>query len=205
ARLYYVLFSGVSSWTFLEIINIRSGGLAIYGGIIGGVIGIALFSIVKKFNIIKLLDVAAVCVIIAQSMGRWGNFFNQEAYGSTVTNPDLQFFPIAIQILADGNAWHYATFFYESLWCLIGFILLISLYKRKVPLGVPTCVYLIFYGIGRALIEGLRTDSLYIGAMRVSQLLSIILVLIGIIGLIVILNKNKRGKINGQKINFKTV
>ena len=197
ARLYYIIFSGVPNWTLLEIVNIRSGGLAIYGGIIGGVVGIALFSLVKKFNIIKLLDVAAVCVIIGQCIGRWGNFFNQEAFGAEVTNPNLQFFPIAVQILAEGNAWHYATFFYESMWCLVGFILLISLYKRKVPLGVTTCTYLVFYGIGRALIEGLRTDSLYIGDMRVSQVLSVILILAGIIGLIFIMYKNKRGKQNG--------
>ena len=205
ARVYYCIFEG--GYSFVEFLQIWNGGLAIYGGVIGGIIGIIIFALIKrnfKF-IITLLDVCAPCLILGQAMGRWGNFFNQEAYGTYISNPNLQWFPFGVYIedycrqescLCGNQAgmWHLATFFYESLWNLIGFIILLIVYYKTKKTGTTTAVYLIWYGAGRTLIEGLRTDSLYIGStgIRVSQLLSALLVIVGII--ILAINIYRRNK-----------
>lgn len=202
ARLYYCIFYEYN-YSFKELFNIKQGGLAIYGGVIGGIIGIIIFALIKKnWKIIfTLLDVVAPCLILGQALGRWGNFFNQEAYGNIITNPNLQWFPFGVWIEAE-QAWFQATFFYESLWNLIGLgILLVTYYKTK-KTGTTTAVYLTWYGIGRTWIEGLRTDSLYIGStgIRVSQLLSILLVATGVIILIINIIKSvkeKRKEANG--------
>ena len=146
---------------FLEILNIKKGGLAIYGGVIGGVIGIVIFCLIKKnFKIIiDLLDVLAPCLILGQAIGRWGNFINQEAYGNLVTNKNLQWFPFAVWIEdcnqtgclcgATGSGWHYATFFYESLWNIIGAILLLIIYNKSKTKGTTTAMYFIWYDLRR--------------------------------------------------------
>ena len=121
---------------------------------------------------LTLLDIAAPVVILGQAIGRWGNFFNGEAYGSPVTDPAWQFFPFAVY--ADGG-WHLATFFYESCWNLLGFILLWLYRKRARREGNVFFCYLAWYGLGRAFIEGLRADSLMWGPVRVSQALSLAL------------------------------
>lgn len=180
ARIYYIVFSG-RSWTFREAIAVQDGGLAIYGGIIAAFLGLLVYSYFKKINILRLTDMIAPALLLGQSIGRWGNFFNQEAYGYAVENTSLQWFPFAVYI--DGSGWHLATFFYESFWNMIGFLLLILVYLKYKNIGYATSFYLVFYGIGRAIIEGFRTDSLYIGSgeiIRVSQVLSIILVFVGI-------------------------
>ncbi len=205
ARLYYCIFYEYD-YSFWEIFNIKQGGLAIYGGIIGGAIGIVIFSLIKKNwkLIFILLDVCAPCLILGQALGRWGNFFNQEAYGNLVINPKWQWFPFAVWI-EDQNAWYQATFFYESVWNLIGLGILLFTYYKTRFVGTTTAVYLIWYGIGRTWIEGLRSDSLYLGSsgIRVSQLLSMILVVVGI-GVFAFNTyryiKNKKGKANGQEI-----
>lgn len=182
ARLYYCIFSD-THYTFTTFWQIRNGGLAIYGGIIGGILAILVFCAFKRnFKlVIKLFDVIVPALILAQAIGRWGNFFNQEAYGTLVTNPKWQWFPFAVKIETySGYEWHLATFFYESLWNLIGFILLIIVFNKTKQLGTTTGVYLAYYGLGRVWIEGLRTDSLYLGALRVSQWLSLILIVIGL-------------------------
>lgn len=178
ARLYYVLFS----WDYYaahpqEILNIRQGGLAIYGGVIGGVLAGWIYCRVKKVSFPKGLDLAAPSLALGQAIGRWGNFFNQEAYGAAVENPALQFFPLAVHI--DGSGWHWATFFYESLWCalIVAFILIAEKKRFFRRSGDIFGAYLLLYGVERALVEGLRTDSLYLGPLRVSQLLSLMLVL----------------------------
>ena len=181
ARTYYCIFSDID-YTFKTFWQIRNGGLAIYGGIIGGIIAIIIFAIIKKDLkiIIKLFDVIVPSLILGQAMGRWGNFFNQEAYGRLVTNPDLQWFPFAVKIdVIGGYEWHLATFFYESMWNLIGFGLALIVFNKSKKWGTTTGFYLAYYGLGRLWIEGLRTDSLYWGPFRVSQVLSAILVLIG--------------------------
>ena len=183
ARLYYCIFSEYS-YTFAELFKIREGGLAIYGGVIGGIMAIVLYCAFKKnFKLIPVLfDVIVPVLIFAQSIGRWGNFFNQEAYGNLITNNKLQWFPFGVYI-EDLGEWHLATFFYESMWNLIGTALLIFIFYKSKSTGTTTASYLIYYGIGRFWIEGLRTDSLYLWntSIRVSQALSFVMILIGII------------------------
>ena len=173
ARLYYVAFS----WEHyvsdpISILYVHQGGLAIYGGIIGGLLGVWLLSRRKKLPFQRLLDMAAPAVLMSQAIGRWGNFFNQEAYGNPITDPRLCFFPYGV--LVDG-VWYQATFFYESVWDFLGFLLLHSLRKKTKHDGDLVLGYLCWYGTGRAFIEGLRSDSLYWGGIRVSQVLSIVL------------------------------
>ncbi len=183
ARLYYCFFYEYD-YTFGELFNIKQGGLAIYGGVIGGVVGIIIFALIKKdWKIVfELMDICAPCLILGQALGRWGNFFNQEAYGNLVTNQNLQWFPFAVWI-ENESAWFQATFFYESLWNLIGFGLLMVAHHKTKKTGSVTGAYLIWYGIGRTWIEGLRSDSLYLGTsgIRVSQLLSVLIVLVGVV------------------------
>lgn len=177
SRLYYVAFTWDSYKDDLtRILRVWEGGLAIYGAIIGGAIGVWLVSRRKKLPFWALADLVAPGLILGQAIGRWGNFFNGEAYGYQVTDPVLQFFPIAVFV--DG-AWHMATFFYESVWNLMGFVFLHLNRKRflKSGRGVMFAWYLIWYGLGRAVIEGWRTDSLMWGTWRVSQVLSVLLVL----------------------------
>jgi len=197
ARLYYCIFYE-ESYTLLQFFNIRQGGLAIYGGVIGGILGIIIFALIKKdFKILfKLMDICAPCLILGQALGRWGNFFNQEAYGNLITNENLKWFPFAV-FIESKNAWYQATFFYESLWNFVGLIILLLVYKKSTSVGTTTATYLVWYGVGRTLIEGLRSDSLYIGStnIRVSQLLSIILVAVGLF--ILIYNFVKKRKVNG--------
>ena len=131
ARLYYCLFYEYD-YSFKDLFNLRQGGLAIYGGVIGGVVGIIIYAIIKRdFKLIlKLLDVCAPCLILGQALGRWGNFFNQEAYGNMVTNSNMQWFPYAVFIESE-NAWFQATFFYESLWNLAGLAILLVVYYKS--------------------------------------------------------------------------
>ena len=114
-----------------------------------------------KFPLFRFLDLVVPSLVIGQVIGRWGNFVNQEAFGNLVADPSLQFFPYAVYIDALGE-WHQATFFYESMWnvCLLVAILIVS--RKEPKTGTMTCMYFVFYGLGRFLIEGLRTDSLYI-------------------------------------------
>ena len=183
ARLYYCFFYEYN-YSFWELFNIKQGGLAIYGGVIGGVVGIIVFALIKKnWKIIfTLMDICAPCLILGQALGRWGNFFNQEAYGNLITNPNFQWFPFAVWI-ENENAWFQATFFYESLWNLIGLCILLFVYKKSNLTGTTASVYLIWYGLGRMIIEGLRSDSLYIQGthIRVSQALSAVLIVLGLV------------------------
>ena len=174
ARAYYVLFS----WEYYaahpgDILNVRQGGLAIYGGVLGGVLAGWIYCRVKKIPFPACLDLAAPALALGQAVGRWGNFLNQEAYGRAVTDPGLQFFPLAVFI--EGSGWHWATFFFESLWCaLIVVFLLVAerrgFFRRR---GDTFGAYLFLYALERTLVEGLRTDSLYLGPLRVSQVLSL--------------------------------
>lgn len=195
ARLYYVIFS----WEYYsknpgDIIKIWEGGLAIYGAVIGGIISAIIFSRWRKIDFWELCDIAAPSLILGQALGRWGNFFNQEAYGYAVNNPAWQWFPAAVYI--DANAqWHMATFFYESMWNFIVFFLLLFYKKRRKRKGEIFLLYLILYSVGRVVIEGLRTDSLYWGPFRVSQLLSGILIIVGIALFIIRRKKNIDEKI----------
>ena len=178
ARLYYVAFRwDIYASDPLSILYIWQGGLAIYGGLIGGFLGALLMARVKKLRLPLLADLIIPYVLLAQAIGRWGNFFNGEAYGQLVTDTALQFFPYAVRV---GDAWYQATFFYESVADLLGFLILYLTRKRwRTGDGLP--LYAIVYGIPRFLIEGLRSDSLYLGhtGIRISQALSAVLVLLG--------------------------
>ncbi|MGT2935787.1 prolipoprotein diacylglyceryl transferase [Streptococcus castoreus] len=183
ARLYYVIFE----WSYYahhldEIIAVWNGGIAIYGGLITGVIILLIYCYYKVLNPIHLLDVAAPGVMLAQAIGRWGNFINQEAYGKAVSNLDYLPSFIRQQMFIDGS-YRIPTFLYESLWNFLGFIL-IMIWRRKPKRlldGEIFTFYLIWYGFGRLVIEGMRTDSLMFLGIRVSQYVSVLFIIIGII------------------------
>ena len=139
----------------------------------------ALFLLSGRSKILESGRHLCPSLILGQAIGRWGNYVNQEAYGYTITDPKWQWFPAAVFIEADGK-WHMATFFYESLWNFIVFVFLMYYRKRRKETGEVFLFYLILYSFGRFFIEGLRTDSLYIGTTRVSQLLSAVLFVVGI-------------------------
>ena len=180
ARLYYVAFS----WSAyadhpVHALYIWEGGMAIYGGIIGGVLAGWLYGRRRKLPFMKLADLGAPSIALGQGIGRWGNFVNQEAYGGIVGRAWQRRFPIGVFIQADGQ-WHYATFFYESAWCLlIVAALLWAEKKRRFRRdGDIFLTYAFMYALERALVEGLRTDSLYLGPLRVSQMLSLAAMLV---------------------------
>ncbi|HEL1613697.1 TPA: prolipoprotein diacylglyceryl transferase [Streptococcus suis] len=182
ARIYYVAFS----WSeykdnLLSVFAIWNGGIAIYGGLITGALVLYFFTRYRFINTLDFLDVVAPSVMIAQAIGRWGNFFNQEAYGKAVASLDYLPAFIRDQMYIEG-AYRQPTFLFESLWNLLGFGLICVLRRRPNLLkqGEITAFYLIWYGFGRLLIEGLRTDSLMFLGIRVSQWLSGLLILIGI-------------------------
>ncbi len=196
ARIYYVVFN----WNMyasdpISILKIWQGGLAIHGGLIFGVLTIYMYC--KKYNInfVKILDMAVPSILVAQAIGRWGNFFNMEAHGGVVSKSYLMKLHIPNFIIDGMNIngiYYHPTFFYESLWCLLGFIIVFVMRRFKhLKIGMQACFYLIWYSIGRFFIESFRTDSLMLGGFKVAQLISIILIIIGIIGFIIISRKGK--------------
>lgn len=183
ARAYYVAFQWDEySGDIGKILSINEGGLAIYGGLIGALIGGLIVAKVSKMNIPALLDVAVLGFLIGQGIGRWGNFMNQEAFG---TPTDL---PWGMVSENTGGVAVHPCFLYESLWCLLGFVLLhfYSKYRRKYD-GQIFFMYLVWYGAERMIVEGLRTDSLMtpIFNLRVSQLLSAVIMIVGLVVLII--------------------
>ena len=181
SRLYYVAFT----WEryrhdLISIFKVWEGGLAIYGGVIGGALGVYALSRYKKLPFLQLLDLVSPGLILGQAIGRWGNFFNGEAFGAAITNPAWQFFPVAVFV--EGQ-WHMATFFYESVFNLLGFFVLLRLRRWSYSRGHGFLLqwYFIWYGLVRMVIEGLRTDSLMWGGVRVSQALSALLVILSIL------------------------
>ena len=195
ARLYYVIFNfSVFKNNLLDIFKIWEGGLAIYGGVIAGIIFTIYYSKKKDKSPLLVLDTLAPYLILGQAIGRWGNFFNSEAHGGITTLEHLKELHIPSFVIKGMNIngnYYIPTFFYESVWCLLGFLLLLIIRRKdkyKNP-GILLSIYFIWYGVGRFFIEGLRTDSLYLLGIRVSQLVSIILVVVGIITLIKIKKK----------------
>ena len=189
ARFYYVAFNWCyHSHNLLDILKIWEGGLAIHGGILFGLIFIIFYTKKYKVNTWRMLDIIVVGLIIGQAIGRWGNFFNGEAHGPITSLETLQnlFIPnFIIDGMNIGGSYYHPTFLYESLWCLIGFIILLILRRRRYcKIGQTTGLYFIWYGIGRFLIESLRTDSLMLGSFKMAQIISIVLVVVGIIILI---------------------
>ena len=173
ARIYYVAFEWRQyAANPVSALYIWEGGMAIYGGILAGAAAAWVFSRRRRIPLLILADAVMPGVALAQAIGRWGNFFNQEAYGVATANPFWRFFPASVFIEADGT-WHLATFFYESAADAAVFAWLWSRRKTRKHTGDTLLGYLLLYGAARMLIEGLRTDSLYIGGtLRVSQALS---------------------------------
>ncbi len=170
ARLYYCIFEWEQyAENPISILYIWNGGLAIYGGVLGAVLGIAIFCKVKKIKLPALLDLVALGFLIGQCIGRWGNFFNREAFGSET---DWWLKMGLLNDLTGQVEYHHPTFLYESLWNLIGFVLLHFLSKKRQYDGQIALGYAAWYGLGRTVIEALRTDSLYWGPFRVSQVLA---------------------------------
>ncbi|MBU8908655.1 prolipoprotein diacylglyceryl transferase [Desertibacillus haloalkaliphilus] len=186
ARLYYVIFR----WDYYaahpeKILAIWEGGLAIHGGVIGGVITAYIFAKRRNISIWKLLDITAPSLLLGQAIGRWGNFMNQEAHGGPVTREFLEglMLPefIINQMYIDGVYYH-PTFLYESIWNILGVILLLYLRRVNLRQGEIFLSYLIWYSVGRFFIEGLRTDSLMIAdLLRTAQVMSLVLIIGAII------------------------
>ena len=171
ARAYYCVFKWEEEFAAdpISVLYIWNGGLAIYGGVLGAIAGVAVFAKYKKIKLPALLDLVALGFLIGQCIGRWGNFFNREAFGGTTDG----FLRMGLfNIYTNQWEYHHPTFLYESLWNFTGFLGLHFLSKRRQYDGQIALGYAAWYGLGRALIEGLRTDSLYIGPFRVSQLLA---------------------------------
>lgn len=190
ARLYYVIFElDFYLNNPIRMFYIWEGGLAIYGGIIAGLLTIYYRCKKENISLPLMVDILAPHVLLAQAIGRWGNFINQEAHGGEVSRQFLENLMLPefiIEGMHINGAYYHPTFLYESVWSIIGVVLLLVLRNREQFLlrGETTAGYMIWYGVGRFFIEGLRTDSLYMGPFRVSQLVSVALVLIGI-GIIV--------------------
>ncbi|WP_297281453.1 prolipoprotein diacylglyceryl transferase [uncultured Anaerococcus sp.] len=173
ARLWYVLFE----WDYYsqnpsQIINIRAGGLAIHGGIIFGSLATYIFAKKRQLPFLDLIDSLVPSLVLAQGIGRWGNFMNQEAHGGPTDLP--------WGIVIDGVKVH-PTFLYESIGDIIIFLILINWRKKNPDKGKLTATYLIGYGIVRFFVEGFRTDSLYLGPIRIAQLISIIFIILGLV------------------------
>jgi len=200
ARLYYVIFERISF--FWDAFKVWDGGMAIYGGIIGGAIGLIICCLIKKVNILKAMDIAAPVLILGQGIGRIGCYMAGCCVGIEVTNEALQFFPISYFIHGE---WHLATFFYECILDIAGFFLLLFLIRKIKETGFITFTYLLYYGIVRSILETFREvsadNALIIPGtnIKVSQLVSIICVVVGTIGLCYILIKKIRSKADSNE------
>ncbi|NIK12531.1 prolipoprotein diacylglyceryl transferase [Alkalibacillus almallahensis] len=183
ARLYYVAFEFDSYNSLIEVIDIRQGGLAIHGALIASVLVAYFYTKIKNVSFWKVTDIAAPSILFGQMLGRWGNFMNQEAYGGPISQSAYQNFHqyipdwIMNNMCVDG-LYHHPTFLYESMWSLLGIVLLLVLrYKVNPRRAVIFLTYVMWYSFGRFFIEGMRTDSLYlVGDLRVAQLISILLI-----------------------------
>lgn len=209
ARAYYVIMEWdnyAGNWK--DIFNVRNGGLAIYGGLIGGILAGGLVAKLRKVKLLPLLDIASIGFLLGQGIGRWGNFTNQEAFGYNtdglfgMTSGKIRDWIVSVNsnisssadlISMDSETPVHPCFLYESIWCLLGFVLL-AIFAKKIRKfdGQIFLMYMGWYGIERFFIEGLRTDSLMIGTIRVSQVLSALLVISSVILLIVIGSKVRR-------------
>lgn len=196
ARLYYCLFNiDLYKDHLLDIFKIWEGGLAIHGGIIGGFITLLIYTKKYSMSTFKITDITVVPLLLAQAIGRWGNFFNSEAHGVATTYFKLKELHIPEKIIEGmkiNNVYYHPTFLYESLYCFIGFIILLFLRRyRYLKRGQLTCLYMMYYSVGRFFIESLRTDSLMLGGFRVAQLISIALFVVGLIIFMILSRKGR--------------
>lgn len=197
ARLYYVIFEWHRyAGNFLEIFAVRHGGLAIHGGLIGGVLAGYLYVRKHRLPVYKIADICAPSVILGQAIGRWGNFFNQEAHGGPVSYDFISRFPefIKNQMYIYGQ-YHHPTFLYESLWNLSVFAFLMIYWHKKRFEGEIAFLYLGLYSLGRFFIEGLRTDSLMLGPIMMAQLVSVVLIVISVLAIVHYRKKEKQQRL----------
>jgi len=185
ARIHYVIFRwDVYSNDLGQILAIWNGGLAIHGGIIAAILFTIYYTRKHKVSTLKFMDIAAPCLILGQAIGRWGNFFNQEAFGVAVEADFLRsvFIPeFIINGMRIDGVYYHPTFLYESLLCLLGLGLIMLIRKIKsIKVGEQTALYFVIYGISRLFVESIRTDSLMLGNFRVAQIISVIMILIGL-------------------------
>ena len=202
ARIYYVIFN----WNYYsvnigDIFKIWEGGLAIHGGVIAGFLFLIFYCKKHNVSLFQITDILVISLILGQAIGRWGNFFNGEAHGAVTTLAHLQSLHLPNFIIngmyIDHN-YYITTFLYESIWNLLGFFMLYIFYhSQKYFTGKTTGLYLIWYGIGRFIIEGMRTDSLMLGNIRIAQLVSIITLIIGII--LIVYQKIQNGYQKGDE------
>lgn len=196
ARLYFVVFHLDYYLTYpIDIIKVWEGGLAIHGGIIAGGLYLLYFTRKNNYSPLFFCDTIVISLILGQAIGRWGNFMNGEAYGPVTTLSFLKSLHLP-QFIIDGmkinGVYHQPTFLYESLWCLLGFIIMLCLKNLKsLKLGTLTSFYLIWYGIERLFVEQLRTDSLMLGPFKIAQIVSFVFILIGL-SLIIYIRKNPK-------------
>lgn len=185
ARIYYVLFNlKYYLANPIEIFQIWNGGIAIHGGILAGLLVTIIYTKKKNINTLKMLDIIVVGLIIAQALGRWGNFFNKEAYGNVISYASLKSLGVPTFIIKGmyiEGAYRQPTFFYESVWCFVGFIAMLMIRKYKyLKVGMLSGFYLIWYGSIRFIIEGMRADSLMLGNLKMAQLMSIVFIIVGL-------------------------
>lgn len=195
ARAYYLIFDGEKLGSIKEFFGLDGSGfsgLAIYGGIIGAVLSGSIMCWIRKVNFIDLLDMAAIGFLIGQGIGRWGNFINQEAYGSFTGSSFWGMTSDRIASEMNGGGLVHPCFLYESIWCICGAVILHIISKKRHFSGEIGLLYCSWYGFGRAIIELLRTDSLMIGGLKVSFLLSLLICISAISLLIFIRNKQNR-------------
>ncbi|WNN88475.1 prolipoprotein diacylglyceryl transferase [Gloeocapsopsis dulcis] len=192
ARLYYVLFEWSEYAQNPErIVAIWQGGIAIHGAILGGMLAALIFARIRRISFWQLADLVAPSLILGQAIGRWGNFFNSEAFGNPTNLPWRLYIPPEMRPPEFANfAYFHPTFLYESLWNLMVFALLITLFfrdvqgKQRLKTGTLFLIYLVAYSLGRVWIEGLRTDSLMLGPLRMAQVVSLTGIAIGLAGLV---------------------
>ncbi len=196
ARLYYVVFN-FSEYknNLIDIVKIWNGGLAIHGALLFGIITMFIYCKKYKVEFFKITDIAAPCVLIGQAIGRWGNFFNSEAHGMATSLERLQNLPIPNFIVEGMNIngiYYHPTFYYEFLWCLLGLIIILIVRRLKyIKIGQLTCIYFMFYSVGRFFIESMRTDSLMLGGFKMAQIVSILMFVTGLIGLMLTMRYGK--------------
>lgn len=184
ARIYYVIFNwSYYQGDFFKMINTRLGGMAIHGGLIGGFLSGYLYCRYKKINFYKLADIITPVIPLGQAIGRWGNFINQEAHGGPTNLP--------WGIMVDGVKVH-PTFLYESVWDFCLFLFLLRLSKTKKYEGQILIYYACLYSVGRFFVEGLRTDSLMLGPLRMAQVISLVIIFVGVILHMRFNKKNKK-------------
>ena len=198
ARLFSVLFE--KGLDFSDFFNFRTGGMSIIGAVIGGALALGIYLLIKKpRDLFIYFDVLVVVLILAQAIGRWGNFFNGELYGQVIDSESMfACFPYAVEV--DG-VFYQALFLYESILNIIGFVALALIFLCSEKRGLPTAMYLIYYGLVRTILESLRQEEyiLRLGNIAISRLFSILMIAIGVVLLIIVLIRNRKHEVRNEK------